>query len=468
MSRSKKFRRIFIYTGLFLVFCSLILSTIILAIIDDVEQPKPNQQLFIISNKAHNELTEKITIEFPFKWTWEYSHTQLESIYHMKNAHYDMNKLLFNHSFILNINWNIIEKISSLPRFKESDQSLLKVKFFDYLTQFDISTLPSIISWNFLHNTFPNLGYCASQFYPQLLYYHNGISEISYLRIDNVLLVKEPSFNSKQHNQLIIWIFVVNPYIYSDFSSTQFLNQSFYVSQLLEQTKYVLCVFNFKIGATNKAFTTLSQKIQRPLQFQDHYAIIKCKVPLAIYKYLDLMVKNKYIYTPFHVTLLDPYQLFYAQSNRVNVSYITVPICPNYVINNGMNIRSINIDLNRQYELETVPDLHSLTVLKQNGYLLKDKKHNLGACVVLHAIKGDLYSTQDRKQIIQKVHEWIEFSMDIVGVDHFYFYEHVSVYENDSDFMWNEILGPYYKIYGNKLITFIKWHKPFSIYFTFQ
>ena len=71
----------------------------------------------------------------------------------------------------------------------------------------------------------------------------------------NVLLVKEPSMNRKKHNELILWIFVVNPYIYTDFSSTQYHNQSQYVSQLLEKTKYVLCAFNFKYYGTTKTVT---------------------------------------------------------------------------------------------------------------------------------------------------------------------------------------------------------------------
>lgn len=74
--------------------------------------------------------------------------------------------------------------------------------------------------------------------------------------------------------------------------------------------------------------------------------------------------------------------------------------------------------------------------------------------------------------MIHKIHEWMEYAMTIIGVDHFYFYHHIRPQEvngkMNSSFLWDEVVFPYFREYGPDLITFMKWTQPFTKWFMFQ
>eukprot|EP01083_Nonionella_stella_P307038 1077613_1 len=161
-----------------------------------------------------------------------------------------------------------------------SNTDSIKTNFFKLFTALSSNSkisfsFSSILTWKIStqtkDQTYPNLAHCRSQFYSQTLYVYNGISALSYLSVHNVLLIKEPSLNPTQHNQLMLWIFVTNPFIYQFYKSAGYRNQSKYMRQLLEGTKYVLCAFNFRLMYGEKeTITVLSDKIQRPRYLRDH------------------------------------------------------------------------------------------------------------------------------------------------------------------------------------------------------
>ena len=68
------------------------------------------QQLFI-SNKRHIIRPQITDIIFPFYWEWNYINHQLTKMYIDQFKYYNFNQLLFNHSFLFDIRWDIIEYI---------------------------------------------------------------------------------------------------------------------------------------------------------------------------------------------------------------------------------------------------------------------------------------------------------------------------------------------------------------------
>lgn len=429
----------FIITGLLIIAISSFGITFILIYNAHFNQKLNIPQQLFISNHYGQEI-----IIFPFYWRWNYVYQQLEKMYFYQFNYYDMNQLLFNHSFLFNIDWNIIKYIRKRTNIIKKNNNFTQSQLFEKLIkEKKIEPLfESIITWKIFKNQVPYLGFCGAQFYPQSLYFHDGISVISYLTVHDVQIKEE-------EEDIYLWIFVTNPYKYNDWTSKGYAKQSSLTSNLLQNIKYIICAFNFRYELNKETISILSEKIQNAAHFTDRYAVIKCKIPNKIYKYLLKMEKYKYIYTPFQVSLFDPYQLTLGQTlnNSNNISFITIPICSNYMIN------------------DKIKDIYSMYSMVNK---VETKKYNLGACVIIHEIKGDYFAKYDKNQIIKKVHEWIEYSMNIVGVEHFYFYQHIDINDNKSNFFWNKIIKPYYKQYGNELITYIKWIKPFNIQFTFQ
>ena len=130
---------------------------------------------------------QQTEIQFPFKWMWNHSQLQLLKLYHQQYLYYNITELLFNYTSILNINWNFINKIKTLPIFIETQQNeQISMNNFSKLLN-DLHNnhwLSSLISWKFSNTiNHPKLHYCGSQFYPQLFYYYNysDKSKVAYL-----------------------------------------------------------------------------------------------------------------------------------------------------------------------------------------------------------------------------------------------------------------------------------------------
>ena len=304
-------------------------------------------------------------------------------------------------------------------------------------------------------------------------------------RVHDVIVDREPSLNPKEHNKLIARIFVANPFIFQDHGSAGFKKQSEYVQRLFTETQYLFCIFHAVETGNRTTFydissiTVLSERIQPPYNFGNSFSVIKCEIPRAIYPLLDIIDLNKWTFTPLHVTLVDPFYLF--QSNvSMNISTITVPICPNYPINNGMDlIQSLNFREDETAEhLESDPVIPTVQNLREQKQLKMNndnpKKYNLGSCVIVHPKYSDFNALYNRgSQVIQKIHEWMEYAKYIIGVDHFYFYQHIRPDDDndvafDSNMFWEHILSPYFDEFGSDLISYIEWKQPYTKWFMFQ
>eukprot|EP01083_Nonionella_stella_P117270 349244_1 len=237
LKNKRGIRHFCFYGGLLLIFSSLVLSTIVIFTIEGIPEASMDMQIFVASN-TFNRRRHIIAIEFPFEWHWNHSQIELQSMYKMKHRHYDTNQLLFNHSYSLHINWNTINIISNMSLVNTSNTDSIKTNFFKLFTALSSNSkisfsFSSILTWKISTQTkdqrYPNLAHCRSQFYSQTLYVYNGISALSYLSVHNVLLIKEPSLNPTQHNQLMLWIFVTNPFIYQFYKSAGYQNQSKYM-----------------------------------------------------------------------------------------------------------------------------------------------------------------------------------------------------------------------------------------------
>eukprot|EP01083_Nonionella_stella_P026851 73940_1 len=361
--------------------------------------------------------TNVVHIYFPFTWEWwSQSQSELHKLYISQNQSPEV---------IFNINRTAVQP-------KPSWQTTLR----------DNHTLSNIISLQFRTNHAIHLGYCGPQSYSQFLFVHHNDTLVSYLSVHDVF-IKAYNDNALQEDQLYLWIFVVNPFVEDDLDEQLFMDQSYFAKRFFLDTQHLLCLFNFKYAPTGKTVTVLSERVHVPDYLNDRYGFIKCKIPSSIYYYLNEMKHRKYKYTPFHVTLVDPLMVFNntQHHNTSSNSYITVPLCPNYVTNEGH-------------------DLHSNLIEHNKSEL---KLHKMGSCVVFKRNELDLYAAYDMNQVLLKIDEWIQLAIHIMGVDHFYIYQHIDVSDANEYILYNDLRTKY-----GDMITFIRWTAKFTVQRMFQ
>ena len=309
---------------------------------------------------------------------------------------------------------------SSMTAFSESVLSL------------DAADLRSLASWNWSAPAQrPFVSRCGAQFYPQTL----RVDGVAYLRVLNVLLTHSVD------GELVVWMFAANPF--ADAAHAQKLTQ-----RLLTATQRLLCVFS-------AAETVLSARIQPPFHFDDFYAVVECKVPRALRPWLRHMVDSKHWFTPLQLALVDPFALCSATGAAHDLSFIALPVCPNYPFNGGRGLHSAAL------EAPASPDSKE-----------QRKAHELGVCVVLRPRRSDLYAAHDDgAQVALKVHEWMEFARHMTGADHFYVFLHVrpeAAGGAELRWFWERVAAPFLSVYGADALTLIEWPQRYDARFAFQ
>ena len=345
--------------------------------------------------------------------------------------------------------------------------------------------------------------------------------------------------------KLQLLLIIVPPYTY-DYPQYMGENFQFLKSQvghferLVKKTRLLICSFNIK--RYGKIINVLSYQTQMQA-FGKDFAYVRCDIPTELYPLIYTMYTNDWHYTPFYVSLIDPFyanpvnitmynyitnsKAIYSYDNRNKkyISNIIVPFCPNMIVNNHLSLHkniapeimdSLMIDYSYRLfskhssrgggdlDLNAIPNLpqdiiHSIETRKQFDENKKRKisawkpKHKIGACLIVNptAIYYWLDATNDnlreKEQITLRIHEWLEYNIHILGVEHFYVYDHITPYERIKQYsdpawdlhdslnpsaLWQNVFLTYLDTYGTheflSKFTYIPWIVNFTEIWTFQ